>query len=438
MTFRDGLLRARGHIVFLFALGVAFATVYALEKWETVPSIATQWHPDPNLTVPQPDRRQLSTDERTAAEVAWTYFAQNLRSETGLVDSVAGFPASTLWDTGSFLSAAIAAERLGIIPRSEFDGIMEKALSSLASLPLYAGTLPNKSFDTRSLAMTDYTNAPTETGIGWSALDLGRILIPLHVLALDYPSHASGVARVLDRWNIAAAVRDGVIMGAMPTASGYDAVQEGRVGYEQYSARGFAIMGYDVEEAMRVERFAQIIEVDGISIPVDGRDPEIFGGHSYTLSEPYVLSGLEFGTSLRMQEMAWRVYQAQENRFQQTGQLTAVTEDHLDQAPYFVYSSVFANGLPWNVVTDTGEDARNFRTLSTKAAFGWNALFRTAYTQSLIDAVKPLQSDGGWQAGIYELTSLPNTVLSANTNAGVLLAMHFIEFGPLLHPEVSP
>ncbi|HEY1227681.1 MAG TPA: DUF3131 domain-containing protein, partial [Ramlibacter sp.] len=63
-------------------------------------------------------------------------------------------------------------------------------------------------------------------------------------------------------------------------------------------------------------------------------------------------------------ELAWRVYRAQEKRFQATGTLTAVTEDHVDQAPYFVYGSVWAAGQPWAVVTSKGEPMPQLRTLS--------------------------------------------------------------------------
>ena len=43
-----------------------------------------------------------------------------------------------------------------------------------------------------------------------------------------------------------------------------------------------------------------------------------------------------------------------------------------------------------------------------------------------------------WPAGINEATGEPNFVLSANTNAVVLEAMHYIAFGPMLHPSEQP
>lgn len=436
MTLKDGLLKARGHILFLIALITAFTIVYYLETWDTgaADKTAAIWVADPALKIPEPAPRPLTPEEQAAAVAAWAYFPANLRPETGLVDSVAGFPASTLWDSGSFLDAAIVAERLGILPPAEFDAMMSKALGSLAQLPLFAGKLPNKSFDTRTLAMTDYRNAPSEVGIGWSGLDLGRMLVPLYVLATRYPQHAEEVQRVLARWNIATSTKDGVIVGAEKTENGYDVLQEGRVGYEQYAARGFSLMGYDTGEAMRVERFLKPVTVDGIVVPTDRRAGEGYGGHAFTLSEPYVLYGLEFGWSTRIRELAWQVYLAQENRFAKTGILTAVSEDQLDQSPYFVYSTIYANETPWKVMTPNGKDASDFRLLSTKASMGWDALYQTDYTGKLVQALAGLKTAAGWQTGIFEKDGKADTAITANTNAGILLAMHFRSLGPLLHP----
>ena len=106
----------------------------------------------------------------------------------------------------------------------------------------------------------------------------------------------------------------------------------------------------------------------------------------------YILAALEYGWDTRLKDLAWRVYRAQEQRHAETGILTAVTEDHLDRAPHFIFSSVVAEGEPWAVQTDTGEDADEFRILSTKAALGWHALYRTPYTDELAAAERQVQS----------------------------------------------
>ena len=435
---RNGWRNARGHIVFLLALVTAFAIVWWLEQWETgraAQGAVAAWTPDPETPVPAPPLEPLTDGQMEAARAAWAYFEGNIQPETGLANTVAAFPSTTMWDTGSFLLAAVAAERLGVLDRAGFDGVVGPALDSLARMPLFDGRLPNKAYDTTSLVMVNYANEPTEEGIGWSALDIGRALVPLHLLLRDYPEHAEGVAAVLDHWDLGSAVQDGVMMGALPGEGGYELVQEGRLGYEQYAAKGFALFGLDVGEAQRVETHLGWVDVHGIEVPSDARNPEALGAHTHTVSDPYILAALEYGWDGRLAELAWRVYQAQERRHAETGLLTAVTEDHLDREPYFVYSTVVANGEPWAVLTDDGEPAEGFRTLSTKAALGWDALYGTDYTARLAQAVEGLRTEDGWGAGIYEEIEEPNDVLAANTNAVILQSLHWRAFGPMLWPE---
>jgi hypothetical protein len=439
MSERNGWRSARGHVVFLLALLTAFAVVWWLERWETGQTgapTAQAWAPDPETQAPPPALEPLGEAEMESARAAWAYFAANIQPDTGLANSVGEYPNTTMWDTGSFLLAAISAERLGVLRRAEFDEVVGSALDSLARLPLFDGRLPNKAYDTRTLAMVDYANEPSEQGIGWSALDIGRVLVPLHVLMRFYPDHAGAAGAVLARWDIGAAVQGGVMMGALPVEGGeYQFVQEGRLGYEQYAAKGFALWGFDVTEAQRAEAHLDWTDVYGVEVPFDTRDPEQLGAHTYTLSDPYMLAALEYGWDARLADLAWRVYRAQEERHEETGILTAVTEDHLDRAPHFAFSAVVANGEPWAVLTDAGEDAPEFRTLSAKAALGWHALYRTAYTEELVEAVEPLRTPAGWGAGLYEEFDEPNDVLAANTNAVILESLHYLALGPLMHPQ---
>lgn len=438
MGERNGWLTAREHIVFLLALITAFAVVYWLEQWETGgegQGTVAAWAPDPETRMPAPPLETLTDEQIESARAAWAFFEGNIQPETGLANTVAAYPSTTLWDTGSFLLAAIAAERLGVLSRAEFDGVVEPALESLARMPLFDGRLPNKAYDTTSLAMVNYANEPTEEGIGWSALDIGRALVPLHVLLRSYPDHAEGVQRVLGHWDLGSAVQDGVMIGALPGEEGYQFVQEGRLGYEQYGAKAFALFGLDVGEALQVDTYLGWTDVYGIEVPFDARDPVELGAHSLTVSDPYILAALEYGWDARLADLAWRVYRAQERRHEETGLLTAVTEDHLDREPYFVYSTVVGNGEPWAVLTDAGEPAEGVRTLSTKAAIGWDALYATPYTAQLAEAVAGLRTSEGWGAGLYEEIEEPNDVLTANTNAVILESLHWRAFGPMLQPQ---
>ena len=151
------------------------------------------------------------------------------------------------------------------------------------------------------------------------------------------------------------------------------------------------------------------------------------------MSEPYILDGLEFGWDGYSHEFAYRVYKAQRERFQRTSHLTAVSEDNIDQAPYFVYNTVFTNGKAWNTITDKGEDASKFKSLSTKAVFGWHALYNDEYTDQLREAIRNANDPArGWYAGIYEANGQTNKAITANTNAIILESLCYRKYGQLV------
>ena len=127
------------------------------------------------------------------------------------------------------------------------------------------------------------------------------------------------------------------------------------------------------------------------------------------------------------------MYAAQEKRYTLTGQLTAVSEDNIDQAPYFIYNTVFANGKAWNAVDENGAEFPDLKTLSTKAAFGWDALYQTGYTARLMAEIqKAKTTDRGWTSGVYETDGRVNTVATANTNGIILEVINYKANGPLL------
>ena len=439
----SNLVKARSSIVWILAILVAFAAVWWIEResgreliarspeQQRAGAASTLLPASPDLPA-DPAPRALTALERQWAQVAWRYFENNVDAQTGLAHSVDGFGSATMWDTASYLLALLAAEDLEIIDKRGFDIRMAKALVALEQLPLAGGRLPNKSYDTATLAMTDYRNQPAPQGIGWSAIDIARLLVPLDALVWRHPVHTPVVRRLLARWNTAALVREGQLSG-LPAAAAGQPVQEGRLGYEQYAARALVPLGLDVGTAADWRNHLQLVMVDGVAVCADDRDPQRFGAQNAVLSEPYVLEGLEFGWTRTARECAWRAYRAQEARFRRTGTLTAVSEDHVDQAPYFVYNTIWDAGRPWATITEQGADAAPLRTLSVKAAFGWHALLRTDYTARLVEKAAALNDPAkGWYAGQYEEGGRPNKALAANTNAVVLESLAYIAHGRLL------
>ncbi len=431
----ENIVKARGYIVFIVGLIIAFSLVIWIERASGTMLIARSPAIEPSADIAlRPAPRSLTEEELEWGRIAWKYFEINTDPGTGLVDSVAAYPAATMWDTGSYLLALLAARDLEIISRQEFDRRVTQALSSLERIDLFDGVLPNKSYSTRTLAMVDYTNVTTGRGIGWSAIDISRLLVSFNVIAWHFPEHTQEVTRVISRWDTRRLAGGGEFFGGKVLANGQTAVvQEGRLGYEQYAAKTFTLMGLDATAALAYARHLAFVGIYGIDVPYDDRNPKLYGAHNYVVSEPYVLDGLEFGWDAVSRELAWRVFRAQEARFRATGRVTAATEDHIDKAPYFVYNTIYSDGRSWNAITDTGADASAFRAVSVKAAFAWRALYECAYSRKLLQTVLPLRDPArGWFSGVYEVDGKPNKALNTNTNAVVLESLAFMKRGPVI------
>ena len=433
MSLKTNIIRARGHIVFILALLTAFGIVITMENMNFDNRVASRSAVKNEIEIKLPNQRAITAEEREWAMIAWKYFENNTIEKTGMVNSVDQYNASTLWDTSSYMMGLISAYRLDIIAKEEFSERTRKLLVSLGDLPLYDGKLPNKSYNTISLAMVDYTNKPSPKGIGWSAIDIGRFMVPINILVWQYPEFNQEVQTIVDKWDLAAMVDKGSLFGALREKNKTSLLQEGRLGYEEYAAKSMQLMGYDVNEALDYQSWLKYINIYGIDIATDSRRPEEFTAHNYVVSEPYILDGLEFGWDQISKQFSNRLYAVQEARYKDTGILTAVSEDNIDQAPYFVYNTVFTDGKEWNTITEDGKDASEFKSLSTKAAFGWHALYETDYTKKLMAVATTLHDvDKGWYSGRYEKSGKANKALTANTNGIILESIAYKALGPLI------
>jgi hypothetical protein len=433
MTFRQGLIKARGQITFLAGLIAACGIAMYLDRGSAAGAAAgavSAVHGQ--RSVPSPAGRPLSPGERESARIAWKYFENNTQT-SGLVNSVDRYRSTTMWECGSAILAIVSAERVGVIGPGELDRRLTALLRTLAALPLFELTLPNKSYDTASLQMVTYDNRRSPRGIGWSAIDIARLVLALKIVAWNYPQHAAECAAVIRRWDLRHMLGDGVLHGARVENGMTEYPQEGRLGYEQYAARALLLDGRDTGDALNPSSWLRYVGVDGVEVPVDRRTASSYGAYNYVVSEPYVLEGLELGWNHASGSLAYSVFTAQQQRYERTGVLTAVTEDHIDRAPYFVYNTVYAEGKAWNAITDRGDDASAFRTLSVKAAFGWNALYGTGYTSLLERRAGVLfDPERGFYAGLYERTGQPNKAVTCNTNAVILESLAYRSSGPLL------
>ena len=389
----------------------------------------------------------LSADERAIGETAWRYIVNNTQSSTGFVNAADNYPSATLWDIGSALAGITAAQGIGIITHTAAIERLQPMLGTLRNLRLFRGLCPNKAYDTRTAAPVDYTNQPAE--IGCSALDVGRLLAWLAIVADRFPELAGAVDAVVSHLNIGTLVAGGVLQGAALDAGGkIEMLQEGRLGYEEYAAKAFSLWGFDTATAAKPEPYG-LATLYGVRIAYDSRDPKLLGAHNYVVAESAILDGLEFGwndpedaTSPPLAHrkgwfasVADSLYRVQAARYARTGILTARTEHQLVGPPYFVYDTIFTDGQPWATITDTGVAVPAAAALSTKAAVGMWALWQTPYTDQLFAAARGLTDPArGMKEGRLEQTGAAIETFTVNSNAIILESLLYKMAGPLHRP----
>ena len=386
-------------------------------------------------TPPSTNPLRLTQADQIAAQRAWRYFEHNWNPQTGLVNSVDNLPWTTLWDQGSALLGIHAARQLGLLAPNLFRQRLNILLQTLETLPLPATGLPNKAYSTRTAEMRQLDDSPDPDGrSGWSALDMARFLLGLHILRSHYPEYGDRINRIVAHWQISRLVRAGWLSGGMPAAGGrVHEVQEGRLGYEQYAAHSLKLWHLEAKKALYHPPMTTI-QLDGIALQVDQRNLNNSGASNYLTSEPYVLWGLEMGWPDAVKPQVQNLLKVQAQRFQHTGILTAVNEDSLDRPPYFLYYNVYANGQPWQAINTQGRSYPQLRFLSTKAAFAWRALMPNSYTKRLRDSIQSLATPNrGYVSGRYEDSHLGmNASIDVNTNAVVLESLlYHARGGPL-------
>jgi hypothetical protein len=372
--------------------------------------------------------------EEEVAHHAWRYLIASREPATGLYDSVIHYPATTIWDVGSSLAALVSAERLGLLSRTSFRLQMEQVLNSLAKIALYNKELPNREYNVRSLVMLDHHSAPSETGSGWSALDIGRVLIWLKIVSIWYPDMKPLCDRIVGRWDFSRLRLNGEANGTSVDNGKENIRQEGRLGYEQYAAKGFGLWGVELSKASGYSH-AEPMKILNVELRQDNR------GYSFLTGEPFFLARMEIGPiDPLFDELSSAIFEVERLRWKETGILTAVSEDSVSLEPWFVYNTILYNGQPWECVSTTGKALPALKSLSTKAAFAYAALHNDVYGQRLEKVAESLLDPlYGYYAGEYEKGGV-NRSLNLNTNAVVLEAMLYLKLGrrPFLQAAVPP
>lgn len=378
----------------------------------------------------------LTEEEREFAKIAWKYFQNNYHDSTGFVNGVQDHHNISLKDLTSYLMGMISAYEIGIISGEDFDMRISRFLNSLEKISLYKGKLPNKIYNPATLDMLDYRHRATKKGVGWSSLDIGRFFSFVNKVMIDYPQYQPQLKNAISEWNL----NNMIIKGSLYGMTGLNnekiprVKQEGRLGYEEYCAKGLLMAGFDVTEAFSYTDFIKFIKVYKNEIGVDSREKKNSPAGNFILSEPYILDGMEYGWDVNSKELAYRVYNAQKERYLATGIVTSVCADYLDVPPYFIYNNVYADSEIWNCINERGDNLEHLKIISTKAAFGWYVLIDDEYAEILFDAVKNFYDpEKGWYAGQYEKTGRVNTAITASTNGIILEALNYKMNGKIIN-----
>ena len=398
-------------------LSVGLALVGALLQAPTAPPVADSARPlDPVFD--------------SAAVIAWRQFERLWVPESGLANATFDYEKLTTWDIGSVLGALYSAKILGLLDPASYIERMSRTLRTLDSMPLFRDSVFHKLYDARTARMVNRDGRVSERGYAWSATDLGRFLVWLRIVANGDPAFAPLAQDIVQRMHLDRVVMKGYLHGedATPGRRRYH-FQEGRVGYEQYAAHGFALWGHDVALAEDLNTNAQPVTVLEVELLRDKR------GLDRLTSEPLVLMGLELGWTPDEDRLARAVLEAQAQRYRQTRIITIASEDAVGIAPhFFYYYCIYCSGRSFVIETHApGQRVSSPRWVSTKATFGWHALLPSEYTQLALDYVQRARANVGWSSGVLERSGVPTRSYDINTAAIILEAAAYRKLGrPLL------
>src|ERR1700730_8821823 len=363
-----------------------------------------------------PQERQLYPD---AARSSWSLVNRITEPSTGLARAHAKYSYVTLWDIAGVIAANYTAHELAFIDDATYDAHMQRILATLTTVDLFDRTAFNRIYDAKTGRMVDNAGKISNVGAGLSSVDIGRLLVWLRIVSTKQPRYLPLATQVVRRLNMSKVLDDGFLRGLQvdPKTGKKQTFTEDEIGYQQYALSGFSMWGARVNpDGLDVRRNVAAINVMGVRLLISSP------GNDRVMSEAFIMIGMETGfRTADIARQASQVLAAQTARYQQMKIITAVTEDALPDPPYyFYYYSVYHRGNPFVVESLDDKIVQNPRWVSAKAAFGWNAVLPSAYTQLLVRTVRPAGTPDGWGSGVYEDTLRTTGVPSLNTAALIM------------------
>jgi len=366
-----------------------------------------------------PEDRQVYMD---AARSSWNFVNSITEPSTGLARAHARYSFITLWDVAGVIAANYVAHELGFINDATYDAHITRILATLSTVDLFENTAFNRIYDAQTGRMVD-NGSPAKIsniGAGYSSVDIGRLLIWLRIISTHQPKYAAQATQIVRRLNFRKILDDGRLQAVdvSPNGRSRDEFAEQEIGYQQYALSGFAMWGGRVDrDGLDVQHDVARIKIYDVPLLTNN------SGNDRVMSEPFIMIGIETGfRSPQLARQAAQVLAAQQARYQKTGIVTAVTEDAMPDPPYyFYYYRLWHNDRPF-VVEGPGKDKEVSRPrwVSSKAAFGWSAVFPNPYTQLLLRTVQPARTAMGYGAGVYEGTQRAAGIPSLNTAAIIM------------------
>jgi len=133
--------------------------------------------------------------------------------------------------------------------------------------------------------------------------------------------------------------------------------------------------------------------------------------------------GLELGLDPQMRQLVLPMLQAQEERYNREGVLTAAGTTLSTKAPYVIHSSLInKDKKPWAASAPDKSLKSEQRIISSAAAFAYHAIFPdNNYAQELFQSALDLYNPVlGFYEGVNEQTGQSNPGFSGSTNSIVL------------------
>ncbi|WP_241033867.1 DUF3131 domain-containing protein [Vibrio maerlii] len=387
---------------------------------------------------------QLTELEVAWAQTAWKYIENNTQVSTGLVNNLDKYPTTNMEGVADYIISLLAARELELITSKEYDERLTLVLRFLNTMDLSYGRAPNRVYSTETGKKVNYANQ--EQDIGYSSLEVGRVLVALALVKQYSPEFSEYVDKAVLRWNFCHLVgEDGELYSATVHDGQLQRHKDGRLGIEEYASYGYLEWQIIPFKAMSIEPYdvATIYDVD---ILFDGRDPREFESLRPVYSTPYLRMGLEYNWDYHddvsstdashsyqtMSAIADSIYRVQELRWENERIYTARAEHVTTEYPHFVYDAIYALGTPWFTVAPDATSYDELALVSTRVAFQMWVLWETDYTDRLVTLVKELYDEQrGWYEGRYELTSAYERSITLKTNAGVLEALLYKKQGKL-------